>query len=272
VVAQVPSRYGGSAPYYSQGRLPYPEQLAPSLFAAVPSAVGGRLLDVGCGPGRLTLLLAAGVAEAVGVDADPGMVEQAIAAASAHEPVGAVTPRFVVLPAEDQPGGLGRFDLVTFALSFHWVDQQRVARAVFELLRPGGACVHVHGWSLRGDPVEGGHPPPPYDAVADLLDRLLGVERRANAHATPGEEAGPMRAAGFAGPTVVSVPGGGVVTSTVDDLVARSYSTSGASPARLGAHRAEAESQLRRLLSEASPSGRFDERLRDARLDIWLRP
>ncbi len=234
--------------------------------------MGGRLLDVGCGPGRLTLLLADGVAEAVGVDADPGMVEQAVAAAAAHDRAGAATLRFVVLPAEDLPGDLGRFDLVTFALSFHWLDQQRVAQAVFQLLRPGGACVHVYGWSLRGDPVPGGHPLPPYEAVADLLDGLLGVDRRANAHATPGEEAGPMVAAGFVGPTVVTVSGGEVVTSTVDDLVARSYSTSGASPDRLGARRADAERELRRLLEEASPSGRFDERLRDARLDVWLRP
>jgi SAM-dependent methyltransferase len=271
VVTEDPSRYGGSAPYYSQGRLPYPEQLAARLFQAVPSAVGGRLLDVGCGPGRLTMLLADDVAEAVGVDADAGMVEQAVAAAMTRDGGGAATLRFVVLPAEQLPGDLGRFDLVTFALSFHWLDQERVAQATFALLRPGGACVHVYASSLRGDPVEGGHPLPPYDAVAQLLDGVLGVERRL-AHTTPGEEAGPMLAAGFVGPTVVTVPGGQVVTSTVDDLVARSYSTSGANPDRLGPWRAEAERALRTVLHRASPSGRFDERLRDAQLDIWLGP
>ncbi len=64
-----------------------------------------------------------------------------------------------------------------------------------------------------------------------------------------------MRAAGFVGPTVVVVPGGEVVTSTVDDLVARSYSTSGATPERLGERSADAERDLRQVLAAARPTG-----------------
>lgn len=261
------SPYAGSAPFYRQGRLPYPRTLPVDLVRAIAPTPPGRLLDIGCGPGRLTVLLADHFAETVGIDADPQMVRAAeLLAAELRTNV-----RFHRMRAEDLPGDLAAVDVVTFALSFHWLDRERVARAAFELLRPGGTCVHVHGWSLRGDPVLGGHPPPPYDAVTDLLDRYLGPERRP-AHATPGEESGPMRAAGFVGPTVVIVPGGEVVTSTADDLVARAYSTSGASPGRLGPHRPEVESAIRRVLDEASPSGRFDERLRDARLAVWRRP
>jgi SAM-dependent methyltransferase len=264
--------YGGSARYYQQGRLPYPRTLAEQLVRAVPSAAGGRLLDVGCGPGRLTLLLADHFTEVVGVDADPDMIERANAATAVRgdAALGAGI-RFLQMSAEELPGDLGRFDVVTFALSFHWLDQDSVARAAFQLLRPGGFCVHVHAWSLRGEPVEGGNPLPPYAAVAELLDGYLGPNRWL-ANATPGEESVAMRAAGFEDPTVVPVPGGEVVTSTVDDLVARSYSTSGATPDRLGARRDDAERDLRRLLREASPSGHFDERLRAARLAVWRRP
>jgi SAM-dependent methyltransferase len=233
-----------------------------------------RLLDVGCGPGRLTVLLADHFTQTLGIDADPDMVRAAELAAAARSSTG--NPRrelhFRTMRAEDLPGDLGPFDVLTFALSFHWLDPLRTAQAAFALVRPGGACVHVHAWSLRGDPVEGGHPLPPYDAVTALLDGYLGADRRRAAHATPGEEAGPMRGAGVVGPEVVTVPGGEVVTSSVDDLVARSYSTSGATPERLGDRRAEAEAELRRLLHQASPSGRFDERLRDARLAVWRRP
>jgi trans-aconitate methyltransferase len=37
----------------------------------------GRLLDVGCGPGSLTLLLAPWFEQASGVDADPDMLAEA---------------------------------------------------------------------------------------------------------------------------------------------------------------------------------------------------
>lgn len=264
--------YGGSAPYYRQGRLPYPNALPAELVRAVAPTIPGRLLDIGCGPGRLTVLLADHFTDTLGVDADPEMIRAAEAAAVERSAGGPRTHlRFRTMPADDLPGDLGRFDVVTFALVFHWLDQERAARAAFDLVRPGGACVHVHAWSLRGDQVEGGQPLPPYDDVMHLLDTYLGPERRV-AQATPGEESAAMQAAGFTGPIVVPVPGGEVVTSSVDDLVARSYSTSGASPQRLGARRAEAERDLRQVLHQASPSGRFDERLRDARLAVWRRP
>ncbi len=56
--------------------------LAASLIAGVPR--GARVLDVGCGPGRYCVELAAGgAAEVVGVDLAPGML--AIAARLAAE-------------------------------------------------------------------------------------------------------------------------------------------------------------------------------------------
>jgi 2-polyprenyl-3-methyl-5-hydroxy-6-metoxy-1,4-benzoquinol methylase len=59
--------YAGSAAFYSTGRLAYPPELADAVRAllgpAGPAGPGepasrGRLLDVGCGPGSLTRLLA----------------------------------------------------------------------------------------------------------------------------------------------------------------------------------------------------------------------
>ena len=53
-----PSLYLGSAAYYVQGRVPYPQELADRLAAELMLDGSGRLLDIGCGPGSLTLLLA----------------------------------------------------------------------------------------------------------------------------------------------------------------------------------------------------------------------
>src|SRR5947209_6469738 len=69
-----PSLYAGSAAYYATGRVAYPEQVAEALVAALELDGSGRLLDVGCGPGSLTLLLAPHFEQAIGVDADADML------------------------------------------------------------------------------------------------------------------------------------------------------------------------------------------------------
>lgn len=72
-----PSLYAGSAPFYPSGRVPYPPELATLLARVLPADDSGRLLDVGCGPGSLTLLLAPLFTDAVGVDADAGVLAEA---------------------------------------------------------------------------------------------------------------------------------------------------------------------------------------------------
>ena len=264
-----PDRYRGSASYYSRGRLPYPRGVGEALAGAVGLCPHSRLLDVGCGPGRLTFELADRYDEVVGVDVDAEMLavaEQTARERRLHQVV------FRHLPAEEIGPRLGSFDTVTFALSFHWMDQPRVAEAVRSVLRPGGPCVHVYSPSLQGEPVLG-EPAPPYEAVNDLRDRHLGTGWRGRTgRADPEQAATAMRGAGFEGPDIVMVPGGDVVTSTVDDLVARYLSTASSAPVRFGEPAEAFEGELRRLLLDASPSGGFAERLLDARLDVWRSP
>ena len=71
------SLYGGSAAYYATGRLPYPQAMAEALAVELGLDGHGRLLDVGCGPGSLALLLAPLFEQVVGVDADREMIEAA---------------------------------------------------------------------------------------------------------------------------------------------------------------------------------------------------
>ncbi len=262
-----PDRYRGSARYYSRGRLPYPAGVVDALALARAPGPRSRLLDVGCGPGLLTCALAQHYDEVVGVDVDADMLTLAVETARERE-LTAVS--FQHLRAERIDDRLGTFDTVTFALSFHWMDQPRVAQAVRSVLRRGGVCVHVFANTLRGAPVGAGDPGPPYAAIDALRDRYLGEGWRDHTgRADPAATAHAMRNAGFEGPEVIPVAGGEEVTSTVEDLVARCFSTASSGPARFTGQTEAFEHDLRALLSEASPGGTFAERLFDARLDVW---
>lgn len=267
--------YRGSAPYYVCGRLPYAPGLADRLAGLLALDGRGRLIDVGCGPGVLTLGLAHLFAEAVGVDPDLGMLAEAERRATK---AGIANARWVRARAEELTPDLGLFRVATFGQSFHWMDRDRVAAIVFALLEPGGALVHV-GEVKEPPPIAGdGHadPPPPYAAVRALVRRYLGPVPRAGQgvlrHGTPDGEAVVLKRAGFAGPDYARVPAGGVLMRSADDVVAWVYSLSGSAPHLFGDRSDEFEIDLRRLLHDASPSTLFTERPPDTEVFLWRRP
>jgi SAM-dependent methyltransferase len=257
-----PTLYAGSAGYYPRGRVSYPVALAETLAGQLNLDGSGRLLDVGCGPGSLTLLLADRFAEVVGVDADQGMLDEAARA-------GAANARWVRMRAEELPGELGMFRVVTFAQSFHWFDRPRVARTVRGMLEPGGACVHVHATTHRG--VEEDNEVP-YPAITELVRTYLGPVTRAGRGNPPnrvaGQETEIYRDAGFTGPDRFEIAGRPVIRD-VDEIVAAIFSLSSSTPHLFGADRAAFESDLRELLHRATPTGSFSERMRETAVDIW---
>lgn len=264
--------YAGSAPHYTAGRMPYPPDLAEAIRDELGLDGRGRLLDVGCGPGSLTLPLAPMFEAVVGVDADPGMIAQAARLAGR---AGVTNVRWRRLRAEDLPAGLGGFRVVTFAQSFHWMDRALVARRVRGMLDPDGAWVHVGATTHRGvageEPLP--HPRPPWDRVDELVSRYLGPVRRAGRGllpaGTPGGEEEVMRRAGFTGPARVEVGGARIVDRSADEIVSAVFSLSGSTPRLFGARLPEFESDLRRLLTRASDGGRFSERTREIAVVIW---
>ena len=266
-----PTLYAGAAAYYARGRIPYPRALADVLAAELDLDGSGRLLDVGCGPGSLTLLLAPLLAEATGIDADGDMVAEAERRAVR---AGLGNVRWQVLRAEELPAGLGRFRLVTFAQSFHWMDRERVAAAVHGMLEAGGTCVHVHATTHEGIDTAGPlpHPEPPRAAITQLVHRYLGPERRAGQGVlpadTPSGEDAIYRAAGFTGPRRLELPGE-AVERTADQVVAAVFSLSSSAPHLFGPRLAAFEADLRALLRDTSPSGVFSQHMREIALDLW---
>ncbi|MEI5522988.1 class I SAM-dependent methyltransferase [Streptomyces brasiliscabiei] len=265
--------FQGSAAHYERGRLPYAPGFPEMLAEALESDGRGRLLDVGCGPGIVLLPMARYFTEAVGVDPDEDMLAEAARQAGRR---GVTNARWVAARAEELPAGLGEFRAVVFAQSFHWTDRDRVAATVLDMLEPGGALVHV---SDLKDPVPGPVPssaPPPYERVGELVRRYLGPVRRAGqgvlVDGTPGGEAGIIERAGFGDLARLVVPAGGVVTRTPDDIVAWAFSRSDSAPHLFGDRLPDFERDLRALLAEAAPDGRFAERLPATEIRIWRKP
>jgi SAM-dependent methyltransferase len=115
--------FGPIADQYDRHRPAPPEGLLDDL-----GRLGGAVLDVGCGTGKAAVALAERGLTVLGLEPDPHMA----AIARGHGvPVEIAT--FETWDARDR-----RFDLLTFADSWHFVDPVVAVRRATELLRPGG--------------------------------------------------------------------------------------------------------------------------------------
>jgi SAM-dependent methyltransferase len=258
-----PTLFAGAAPHYDRGRLPYSERLVDVFTAALGLDGTGRLLDVGCGPGTIALRIAARFEEVVGLDPDPEMLAEAERLARERNVTNA---SWVRRRAEELPAGLGTFRVVVFAQSFHWMDRPLVAATVRTMLDPGGAVVHVD-WGERDDLGD-----IPKDAIDALRRRWLGPDRRAGRsirNDSPGAADHVFRPAGFTRPELVTVPAGRVQERSVDDVVEETLSMSSTAPHLFGDRLDEFVADLRAVLLDASPSGRFPVRLTGNALRIW---
>ena len=209
VASYDPTIYEGAAAHYRYGRPPYSPQLEALLTEELDLDGTGRLLDVGCGPGVLTVRLAHLFQEAVGLDPGPAMLAEGDRVA---EERGIENIRWVQALAEDLPGAApGPYRLVTFGQSFHWTDEARVAEAVYSILEPDGAlALIVHTVEGRSIPLSPGPPPIPHAEIKALVEKYLGSTKRA------GQGIAPVRThhfedvlvrTRFGTPRVIFVPG-----------------------------------------------------------------
>jgi SAM-dependent methyltransferase len=266
------SLFAGTAAHYERGRLPYAPGLVDVLADLLRLDGRGRLLDVGCGPGTLALRLADLFSEIVGVDPDREMIAEAGRVAVQRGV--SEKAQWIQARAEDLPAGLGTFTVATFGQSFHWMDQDLVAATVRGMLRPGGALVHISDVKTETRTVEGlPHPAVPYAAVDELVRHCLGPVRRAGRgtlpQGTPGGEEAVLARAGFSGPDRHVVPGGQALERGWDHVVAWVFSMSFSAPHLFGPRRDDFEADLRRLLRDVSPSGRFSERQPGTNVLVW---
>jgi SAM-dependent methyltransferase len=253
-----PTLYQGAAPYYARGRPPYSRELVATLTRELGLDGTGRLLDVGCGPGVLTVELAPSFTEVFGLDPDAAMLAEGERRA---REAGVGNIRWVEALAEDIPTlALGSCRLVTFGQSYQWTDQVAVGEAVYDLLEPGGAtALVVHTVEGRPQPQGPGHPPIPHREIRALIRTYLGPRRRAGQGFTPDFDryADALTHTRFGAPCSVFAPGRPDIVRDVEGVLAGVLSTSYAAPHLFSDQLDAFEADMRALLTERSPDGLF---------------
>jgi SAM-dependent methyltransferase len=255
-----PTIYDGAAVHYRYGRPPYSPELEALLAGELGLDGSGRLLDVGCGPGTLTVRLARLFGEAVGLDPDPEMIAEGRRAAGER---GIANITWVQARAEDLPGAApGSYRMVTFGSAFWWTDEVRVAEAVYDMLEPGGALVLVmHKAGAGAVPPGPGAPPIPHAEIEARVEKYLGSARRAGQGAAPartrgdGEDA--IARTRFGGPRVIFLPGLPDLVRDAESVLSGYFSFSWSAPHLFGDRVESFAAEVRELLRARSPEGVF---------------
>ena len=156
---------------------PYDEVLVPRMFEPwarlladeLAVAPGEAVLDVACGPGSATRVLAARVGPSgrvTGCDLSEGM----LATARSKPPVGdGAEIEYLAAPADALPVGDAEFDLVTCQQGLQFFpDRPRALAEMRRVLRPGGR-VGIAVWRAIAEV-------PPFEAVRQAIAEVAGSE------------------------------------------------------------------------------------------------
>jgi len=133
--------YRGTAAYYDRYRKPYPDALFDDLIRRARAAPDGRLLDLACGTGQISLPLSGRFASVVAVDQEDESVAYGRAKSSRFG-IGNIT--WVTGSAETVDLG-GRFELVTVGNAFHRLRRDAVASRMRSWLVPDGGVALIWG-------------------------------------------------------------------------------------------------------------------------------
>jgi len=240
--------YQGTAHYYSRYRPPYPASLVTVLRDRFGLDGTGRLLDLGCGPGPVTMALAHLFDEVVAMDPSDEMRAEGERIAR-ERGIGNIKWRFG--GSKDLSPELGQFRLVTMGESFHWMDRAATLDALYDLVTDGGGLAVVG----RAAPLD---PPPmtPWRAAINTVVRKYVGERQLpwDPGPTHGElHEAYIRRSRFRDLTYYHETFD--IEWTVESMLGNLYSTSFCSRRVLGDRVEAFERDLRAAILAAEPSG-----------------
>jgi SAM-dependent methyltransferase len=141
--------FRGTAGYYDQFRVPYPQHLIDDLSEQTSLTGSGTLLDLACGTGQLTFPLHERFARTWAIDQEPEMVEFVARKAAA---TGGDDIRTAVGSAEELALPPASVDLAVIGNAFHRLPRDTVAALLYGWLRPGGYLALVWGGGPEVNP------------------------------------------------------------------------------------------------------------------------
>ncbi|WP_404961999.1 class I SAM-dependent methyltransferase [Streptomyces sp. 147326] len=261
--------YASAAPYYARYRPPYPAEFYELLADRFALDGSQTVLDLGAGPGPITLALAPLADQVYAVDPEPAMLAEGSRLA---EERGLTNTSWLAGDA----AGIGRLclpriDLCVIGRAFHLMDRSRVAAELDGVLAPRGGIVLVD--SVAGPDV----PHPPWAAVAEeVCARFLGpghgraadwddVDRSGEA------EGSEDRLAKSPFSRVETITWDQRLRHTADQVAGLLLSRPSSAPALFGDRRAAFESELRQALLDHDPGGTYARTVR-VRAAIATRP
>lgn len=122
----------------------------------------GTLLDVGCGYGVATSLLAMYFDQTIAVDPSPGQIQKAKEIGHPSDIV------FKVAPAENLPTADGTIDVVTVIMAIHFIDVEPFVNECRRVLKPGGVAVFFKMFPSALTSLADCHLPPIVDEINEL--------------------------------------------------------------------------------------------------------
>jgi len=133
------------ADLYNQTCSSYPEELVEDILALSGLSAGGRILEIGCGPGNATVLFAKRGYKIVGIELGERLAALAAENCRAYPGVDIQNMAFEDWVLEEQA-----FDLVLSADAFHWIPPEIGYPKAARALKDFGSAAFF--WRVPVDP------------------------------------------------------------------------------------------------------------------------
>jgi SAM-dependent methyltransferase len=245
-----PRRFRANVPFYARYRLGYPGSLIARVASATALKPGGRVMDLGCGPGLLAIPFAKSGVAVTAIDPEPEML------AALREMAGEAGVLIDIREGSSfaMPRDIGTFRLVTMGRSFHWMDRVATLKTLDACIEPGGALALFHD----------AHPRTAENRWRGVLRDIGNEYERAHSPHVREAESPAYRSheAVLLDSAFSEVERIGVFIRralTADDIVGLGFSLSSSSPEKLGERAGAFEQDLRSALAKLSPDGNFIE-------------
>lgn len=162
--------FAGTAKYYRLYRPQPPKEIVQLIRHNFILNHKDRCLDIGTGTGQIPILFASNFKEVVAIDSSFEMLREARDEIQKRK---LENIRFLHMAAEDLDEKIGKFKLVVFSSSFHWMEKAKVLSKCSQLIQVGGGGIILAGrsiWNQQGEwQLE----------TLSLIQKYIGKDRRA---------------------------------------------------------------------------------------------